>query len=279
MPIEQTGHLKYWASKKTIIGLALPSGWIRLCHVLFGSDGSIYVDWPDFRITDGILSVVRLDDHGRTSNTVEFLGQGKVTSHLVKFSHHPDGRVHFSQTKKVRPQVFRNARFPLNGPIGRLLEVSANRPVDGFQVRREARRGKPHLLFRYRTDPASVVLVFEWRRKSDVSSWNQGAPLGPKAQLFHKASKSECPAFFVGQPTGSPFHDHVLVVTCRTAGPFQGVDGPAIVLRGGADSDEVARSGDRPPPSEFLAALYPIRDRSALQALIGTVDLVVPTAV
>lgn len=280
MPVEQCDNLSFWACTKAVIGLALPTGWIRICQLVFGSDGSIYIGWPDFRPTDGILSLVRLDQNGATAKTVEFLREGKVTSHLVKYSHHPSGRVHFSQSGKVRTEIYRQARFPLDGPIGRMLEVCANRPADGFDVVKKAKRGRPHLLFQCRASPSAITLLFEWRRKADVAKWNGGKALGPKAKLFHKPSGAECSAFFVGQPRSLPFQDHVLVVTFRKSPSFVGIEGPAVVLRGGADSDEVPRPGDLAPPSEFLAAFYPVNNRPALEKTVGSIDLAPgPTAV
>jgi hypothetical protein len=34
---------------------------------------------------------------------------GKVTSHLVKYSHHPDGRAHFSQDGKILTAIKRQS--------------------------------------------------------------------------------------------------------------------------------------------------------------------------
>lgn len=257
-----------------MIGLALPSGWIYVCQVIFHKDGSIFLQCPYFRESDGIASLVRLGADGATRRTVEFLEEGKVTSHLVKYAHHPNGRVHFSQDGKVRTEIRRDARFSLDGPIGRILEIDANRPAEGFKALTTKRKGRPHLLFNYSKEPEAIRLTFQWRRKKDVASWSRphGAPLGPKAELVHTVSGAKSAAFFLGQPVGLPFQNHLLVITCDSHRGFTGTDKPMLILRGGADSDEVKVPGGAPEPSEFLAAMYPISDRTELEAAVGTID-------
>ncbi|MCC7186619.1 MAG: hypothetical protein IT185_10285 [Acidobacteria bacterium] len=273
MPVERSGNLSYWSVKKAVVGVVVDTGWIRLCQVIFHTDGSVFVAFPDFKVADGILTVVRLLPDGNTARTIDFLREGKVTSHLVKYSHRPDGGVHFSQDRKVFTRIRRDARFRLGDQIGRILELRANRPREGFLVSKKAMRGKPHLMFGFSGDrPAALSLVFHWRRKSDVNEWNSGAPLGPKARIVHRVSNETSPAFFVGQPFELPFQDHVLVITCNETAAFRGIESPAIILRGGADSDAVSRPGLPSPPSEFLAAMYPVGNRAELAEIIGTID-------
>jgi hypothetical protein len=246
---------------------------VRVCQVIFHKDGSVFVTFPDFRFTDGILSVVRLRPDGETADAVDFMKEGKVTSHLVKYAHHPHGRVHFSQDGKVFTKIVRNAQFRLGDQIGRLLELRASWPRDGFAVTKKAKRGKPHLMFGFGNGhPAGLVLVFHWRRKSDVETWGGGTAVGPKERIAHRVSQERSPAFFLGQPSKLPFQEHVLVITCNEAPAFKRIEGPAIVLRGGADSDEVGEPGAKAPPTEFLAAMYPVEKRAELEAIIGTID-------
>lgn len=275
MPIDRYRNLSYWAAKVSVVGLALPSRWIYVCQVIFHKDGSIFLQWPYFRDSDGIASLVRLAADGTTRRTVEFLEEGKVTSHLVKYAHHANGRVHFSQDGKVRTEIRRDAKFPLDGPIGRIMQIDANYPAEGFKGLTTLRKGRPHLLFNYPSKPPEAVrLTFHWRRKKDVASWSRpsGAPLGPKAELVHAVSGLKCAAFFLGPPAGLPLQNHLLVITCDSFPAFTGTGKPMLILRGGADSDEVKVPGDEPEPTEFLAAMYPVEDRAELEAVVGTID-------
>jgi hypothetical protein len=74
------------------------------------------VAFPDSRPSDGVLSVVRLAPGGETARIVNYMEEGKATSHLVKYSHHPSGRVQFSQDGKVLTKIRRDAEFPLGEP-------------------------------------------------------------------------------------------------------------------------------------------------------------------
>lgn len=54
--------------------------------------------------------------------SLSLLDGGKVTGHKVKYSHHPDGRVHFSQDGKIRT-VIQKKSIPLSEAEGHLFTV------------------------------------------------------------------------------------------------------------------------------------------------------------
>jgi hypothetical protein len=274
----QQGNLTYWAARQAVVAIASPLAVVYVCQLMFNrKDGGIFVQFPHFRHHDGIATVVRLERDGAGKRTIQFLDEGKVTSHLVKYSHHPDGRVHFSQDRKVRTEIKRQAAFPLDGPIGTLFQLNAFYPVGGFLSLDESnlRRGRPHLIFNYKkTVPEAVRITGKWYRKEHVASWSRpaGAPIGPKAELHGTVTGGRAPAYFLGQPPGFPLQDHLLVVICERVQTPSGVDRPTVIFMGGSDSDEVERSGDPARPSEYLSAMYPVDDPARAKALVGTID-------
>lgn len=274
----QHENLTYWSAKECVIGLATPLSWLYVCHIRFHrKDGSILVQWPYFRDRSGVATVVRLEADGSSRRTIRFIDEGKVTSHLVKYSHHPDGHVHFSQDGKVRTEIRRAADFPLDGPIGKLFELHAFRPAAGFLPlnRANMKKGRPHLLFNYSNSiPIAVKITGTWRRKVEIANWSRPARsrLGPRAQLHSVATGMSVSAFFVGQADSYPLQDHLLVVSCETVKAPTGIEDATLLFLCGADADEVARPGDPAPPSEYLAAMYPVQDREGLERVIGTID-------
>ena len=187
------------------------------------------------------------------------------------------GRVHFSQDRKVRTEIRRHADFRLDGPIGKLFQLHAFFPAGGFLPldASNMREGRPHLVFNYPKEiPSAVRIAAEWRRKTDVASWGDppGTPLGPKARLQSKVTGGRGGAYFFGQPDGYPLQEHLLVITCDRVDAPTGVEKPMIIFTGGADADEVKRTGDVAPPSEYLAAMYPVADREAMERVLGTID-------
>ena len=71
---------------------------VKAFQIVFGGDGSLFITFPYFRHRTGILSVSTTLPRAQRRSQVNLEQGGKVTSHLVKYSHHPDGRAHFSQS-------------------------------------------------------------------------------------------------------------------------------------------------------------------------------------
>ena len=70
-------------------------------QIVFGRDGSLFIAFPYFRHRTGILSVSAIPATGTRQSQVNLEKDGKVASHLVKYSHHIDGRAPFSQSGKI----------------------------------------------------------------------------------------------------------------------------------------------------------------------------------
>lgn len=272
------GNLTYWASRQIVIGVGTSLAPLYACQLIFSkSDGSLFVQFPYFRHSDGVATVVRLQPNGTAPQMISFAQEGKVTSHLVKYAHHPDGRVHFSQDRKVRTEIKRQAKFPLNGPIGKLFQLHAFFPAGGFLALDDStmRKGRPHLIFNFPKEiPQAIRITAEWRRKNDVAAWSRppATPLGPKARLQSRVTGGRGSAYFIGQPEGYPLQEHIIVIFCDLVEVPTGLDEPTIIFTGGADADEVAKSGDAAPPSEYLAAMYPIHGHDELERILGTID-------
>lgn len=278
-PLQRTeGNLTYWAARQAVIGIGTPLALLYACQIMFHKrDGSIFVQFPYFRHHDGIATIVRLADDGSARRTVSFADEGKVTSHLVKYSHHPDGRVHFNQDGKVTPKIRRHANFRLDLPIGKLFQLHAFFPAAGFLPldASNMRKGRPNLVFNYPKEvPSAVRITAEWRRKTEVAQWSSppGACLGPKARLRSRVTGGRHGAYFLGQPKGYPLQEHLLVIFCDKVEVPTGVEKPLVIFTGGADADEVKRTGDIAPPSEYLAAMYPVSNREEMERVLGSID-------
>jgi hypothetical protein len=82
---------------------------VKAFQVFFGKDGSLFVTFPYFRHRVGLLCSAFLPAAGTREVQVDLANGGKVASHLVKYSHHPDGRAHFSQTGKIITAIERQS--------------------------------------------------------------------------------------------------------------------------------------------------------------------------
>lgn len=96
-------------SKQTVVTIKADGHRHKIIQVLFSKDGSLYVTFPYFKHAEGLLAVVTVTRPPGTTSEINLADTGKVASHLVKYSHHPDGRAHFSQDGKVRTEIRRQA--------------------------------------------------------------------------------------------------------------------------------------------------------------------------
>jgi hypothetical protein len=116
--------IRRFQSRRFVFGVRTSDTLFKVFQVIFSkSDGSLLVNIPYSSITHGILSKGRLP-RGDVESQVHLEERGKVTSKLVKYSHHPDGKAHFSQDGKVRTEISRQS-LPLAQAKGHLFTLHA----------------------------------------------------------------------------------------------------------------------------------------------------------
>src|SRR4051812_42224364 len=108
-PADTHVELTAFRSERVIITIQRGAIRYKVLQVFFGRDGSLFVNFPYFRHREGILGAATLPADAPATTAVNVVHCGKVASHLVKYSHHPDGRAHFSQDGKVRTEIKRQS--------------------------------------------------------------------------------------------------------------------------------------------------------------------------
>ena len=101
--------VKAFTSKKIVLTIQVGTVRYKVFQVVFPTDGSLFVTFPYFRHRTGILAAATIPANGQTSSQVDLQVGGKIASHDVKYSHHTDGRAHFSQAGKVFTVVKRQS--------------------------------------------------------------------------------------------------------------------------------------------------------------------------
>ncbi|MGH7429655.1 MAG: hypothetical protein ACREJ4_15050 [Candidatus Methylomirabilaceae bacterium] len=207
------------------------------------------------------MSRIEIPPGSKPPYTMNLAEHGRTTSHLVKFSHHASGEALFSQDGKVRTGI-RRPSFPLADQIGQLFDFHAFW-LSGFEIleRAKAKGGRPYLRFVYDGQPPrGVVVSADWRRKRDIEANIEpaGGTTGPRASVKRRRTGAEGQVLFLGQPTGWPLRDHVLMIECcRTELPKGLGDDPMFVFMGGWDPHEVPDVGVTVEQTGCLACLYP----------------------
>ncbi len=108
-------EIKALLSRKHVITVTKDGETVKIFQIGFADDGTLFLHFPYHKNPEGLASVVTLDPElVYPASGISLTKQGKVTSHKVKFSHHTDGRVNFSQTGKVFTQIKRQGTPLIN---------------------------------------------------------------------------------------------------------------------------------------------------------------------
>lgn len=244
----------------------------KVCQIFFGTDQSLYVNFPYWKHRTGILAAATIPA-GQSSAEVSLEVGGKVTSHLVKYSHHPDGRAHFSQTGKVRTEIKRYS-VPLNAQHGHIFTMIvqgigafdlADKPQDsGVSPRRATltfQLGGP--------DPVESIKLVGRLYDSRALRFGGQEPTEVGPTVFTEGPLGErTPGFLIA----SPFDDatQVLLLTCTELHRLS-PEPEVLIFYGGFSPREIIT--DETHEAGFLAFIYPTTDADGLRKKIGTIDL------
>lgn len=271
--VSQTNTVTVDAFRSRLIVVAVGTDTSRhkVFQVLFGRDGSLFVTFPYFRHQTGIAASATIPGNGLNTSNVSLQIGGKITSHLVKYSHHSDGRAHFSQTGKVRTEIKKQS-VPLDSQWGHIFTVH----IQGLNAFKAAEVAQPltnshqraTISFRIPNSLAAVKFVGRWFDVAKLPvGGTQGSVIGPGLRSQDPDGNQQN-----GVLVASPYANarHVLFVTCDPVAPM-GSEPEMMLFYGGFDPRVVM--DDVTKDANFLAFMYPASDAEALKALLGTVDL------
>ena len=106
-----------FGSERVVVSIDLEGKRHKAFQILFGPDKSLYVNFPYFAHRKGIVAAATIPANCKVMSQVDLKINGKIASHFVKYSHHPDGRAHFSQDGKIRTEIKRQSLDQQNGHI------------------------------------------------------------------------------------------------------------------------------------------------------------------
>ena len=242
---------------------------VKVFQILFGKDGSLFITFPYLKNRTGILSSAVIPATGTTTSQVNLQRGGKVTSHLVKYSHHPDGRAHFSQDGKIFTAIKRQS-IPLDKQHGHLFSLliqglDALSPVNPLKDVSKSAAKKVLLDFPVKPSPA-FKFVGRWFNVDGLRCSEPTDSIGPIVPTRDEDGLFRA-ACMVASPYANP--RHVLLLTCYPI-PSLGSEPECFCFYGGFDP-KVAMA-DPHKEAGFLAFNYPITDADEVRARIGSVD-------
>ncbi len=243
-------------------------------QINFGTDGSIYINFPYFKHSQGIASKVLMPKGQSYYKSLSITDNAKVTSHLIKYSHHSSGEALFSKTNKVQT-VIRKHSVPLKELGGHFFTISLQ-GLDGFEVGNEKK-------YDHHWSPKKSVVQFNYEEEKPealrfVGVWQPYAEFG-KDLVLPIGQSSYGPQFkyadaggFVLSPDKSnPLYGHILVLRVHVIAKLNPDAETILSFIGGFDKKDTIL--DTSNDSSFLSLLYPAKNPDVMKKNLGSMDL------
>jgi hypothetical protein len=258
-------------SARIIVTIQVGSQRYKALQLFFGRDRSLFVNFAYFKHRAGIVAAATIPGNRQTSSQVNLKVGGRIASHLLKYSHHPDGRAHFSQDGKVRTEIKRQS-VALDKQWGHIFTVMIQ-GLEGFdKVDSSKDTGcspkRTALTFQLgELGPEAIKLVGRW---FDVAALKLGgqtqSTIGPLLAAQDPVGKRQN-GFLVASPYDNA--RHVLFITCESISRVS-PESELLLFYGGFAAPAIMN--DTAQEAGFLAFMYPAVDAEELKKTIGTID-------
>jgi hypothetical protein len=201
---------------------------------------------------------------------------GNVTSHQVKYVHHPDGEVHFSQAGKIKTSIRRKC-LPLIKAEGHLFTIQLQN-ISSFEtdpVREDhpAKQSRTTLNFKFDGNESDgIKFVARWYRPETFLHMSKvkNKRFGPNIRTQTPDNRVQI-AFLIGAPSNYPLNDFLLSITCEGTQLLEKDSKSLLMFLGGFDPPEIMN--DLSKPFSFLYMSYPALDYETLEKRIGSIDI------
>jgi hypothetical protein len=186
---------------------------VKAFQVIFSQDGSLFINFPYFQHRVGLLCASAIPADGKRQTDVNLEQGDKVTSHLVKYSHHPDGRAHFSQTGKIITAVKRQS-IPLDTQNGHIftLHIQGLAALHPASAVKDATTSVKRAVIEFTMEPpAGVKFVGRWLDVNKMRFSNPTPTIGPTVTMQDPEGVMTN-SIFVANPHANT--RHVLAISC-----------------------------------------------------------------
>jgi len=262
--------------EKFTITISTPLGRHKIIKIIFNKkDGSIHLSFPYFRDSKGLLSIGTLPQ-GETTAQIKLEKRGKITSHLVKYSHHPDGTVLFSQDRKIFSKIRKKSKALADDP-GHIFTVQLQ-GLSGFESfaqspAKDGQTAKERILnFHFaKGEPEATKLLAYWHTKKYVISEQDHEISKPTAYVKDKSGAVR-PSFLISPLEGNLSAHSILMLMAEAIPKMSHEIESLLVFIGGFDPNAVADDLSR--KTDFLAFQYPAVNYEDLKNRIGSIDFI-----
>jgi hypothetical protein len=274
-PPPTPAHIKVRAirSEKIVMTVQVGTARFKIFQIIFRPDGSLFITVPYFRKCMGILAAAAIPANRQNTSKIDLRETGKVSSHDVKYSHHPSGRAHFSQDGLVNTEIIRQS-IALNRYQGHIFSLVAQ-GLGAFETADSGKDAAPPSLkrstlsfpFEQSPEPDAIKFVGRWYDVSALPLGNTVSQIVGPVLATHNPDGEAHSGFLIAGP-GNDVR-HVLFITCHQV-PRLNAEPELLLFYGGFDAREIM--DDTAREAGFLTFLYPASNPEELKMLLGTID-------
>jgi hypothetical protein len=240
---------------------------VKAFQIVFHKDGSFFISFPYFRHRTGLLSISSIAANGSRESQVNLEHGGKVTSHLVKYSHHVDGRAHFSQDGKIFTAIKRQS-IALDKQHGHIFSLLIQ-GLSGLDPAKDELQSTKRATMEFAMEtPDAIKFVGRWFDVNAMRFSNPTPTIGPVVPGLDPDGNRTDQIF-----TASPYANahHVLAISCIPM-PALGPEPEIFLFYGGFSSRDIMT--DPSQEAGFLTFMYPVVEPEKLRERLGSVDFV-----
>ncbi len=264
-------------AEKFSVSIKINDTFKKIFQIIFhsgkeNSESRIMVAFPYFKQTKGLLSRLTFPATQPEGESISFIPEGKLTSHLVKFSHPLDGNTHFSGDGKIKTTLWNKSK-PLDSQIGHFFTIQLQ-GVDDFKERppQDKRLSKKivDLDFDFTPEtPQAVKFVARWSKAIDIKGYLPFPNPETRPQFIIKEPDGSVQevGFIISPPESFPLSEYVMLVSCKSIPSLTTEAGSHFTFIGGFD-ENVNHKQDL----HFLGCLYPAKEYDQLTKFIENVD-------
>jgi hypothetical protein len=261
--------------KRIVYAVSVGSENRKIFQTMFLNDGSLTVHFPYLREKSCMLTIGRMPSGKSVMPTLRVGGvDARCASHHVKYSHHLDGRVHFSQDGKVYTAVKRQA-VPLRQANGHLFTLKVQNLADfGPVVQRDrSMHDKKRFLvnFEFPAENSAFQFIGSVYNYADFQSRFQrsnGPPVGPIVDLLHPV-RGQLKGV-VSRNANDLSDDSIFVLSAEAIPKFSTDLTTSMLFVGGFDPVDIVY--DHSKSSDFLFMSCPLSPNGDVTSSLINID-------
>lgn len=267
-------RIKVYNADRYVVAANVNANRCKLFQIAFGKrDGSLFVTFPYLKDCIGRVGEITLPSGSNFHKQFKIQDEFPVTSHLVKYSHHPSGDAHFSLTGKVKTSV-RTKSVPLSKVSGHIFTVR----FQGFHYfsqleslkKATAKRGIVEFPFETKFT-SSIKIVCHWYSEAELTRFVPPKMENPWFVLPLPEGRKAVAIILAAPNAYEGERRYLLLGAERDVEPLNGEE-KGISFMGGFDSEK--KVFDYTDETRFLLMfISESKNITELVAKYGTIDL------